>query len=98
MITCKLDSGSATGNVPLCSHPAEFIVTYHNGSSGPFRLPVCARHVSATEGAAYPGHDSTEPIMTCEWFALCGNVPTQMVPHPILGAVPTCDRCATRAS
>lgn len=30
---------------------------------------------------------------TCQWFALCGRPATGTVHHPILGDVPTCDRC-----
>lgn len=30
----------------------------------------------------------------CEWFARCGRTATGTTPHPILGEVPTCDRCA----
>ena len=29
----------------------------------------------------------------CHWFALCRNDATGSTPHPILGDVPTCDRC-----
>jgi len=29
----------------------------------------------------------------CEWFLLCTNPATGTTPHPILGDVPTCDRC-----
>jgi hypothetical protein len=32
----------------------------------------------------------------CEWFALCENEATKLIPHPILPDVPTCDRCAKR--
>lgn len=32
----------------------------------------------------------------CQWFALCKNAATQTRPHPILGDVPICDRCAKR--
>jgi hypothetical protein len=34
--------------------------------------------------------------MMCEWFAMCKNEATTNVPHPILGTVPTCDRCCTK--
>jgi hypothetical protein len=34
----------------------------------------------------------------CEWFALCDRPATGFTPHPVLGSVPTCDRCATRAA
>ena len=30
---------------------------------------------------------------TCEWFAGCGKPATGTTPHPVLSAVPTCDRC-----
>jgi hypothetical protein len=29
----------------------------------------------------------------CHWFALCENVADGTVWHPILGSVPTCERC-----
>ena len=29
----------------------------------------------------------------CEWFLLCTNPATGSTPHPVLGKVPTCDRC-----
>lgn len=33
----------------------------------------------------------------CEWFLLCENPATREIMHPIIGAVPTCERCATIA-
>jgi hypothetical protein len=33
----------------------------------------------------------------CGWFAGCGRPATGTTPHPILGEVPTCDRCAAFA-
>jgi len=32
----------------------------------------------------------------CRWFALCTNPATTLEPHPILGTVPICDRCAAK--
>ena len=32
----------------------------------------------------------------CEWFVLCDNVADQVVVHPILGDVPTCQRCVDK--
>lgn len=29
----------------------------------------------------------------CRWFMRCQNTATSMTPHPILGEVPTCERC-----
>ncbi len=29
----------------------------------------------------------------CQWFAGCRNVATGETAHPVLGDVPTCDRC-----
>jgi hypothetical protein len=33
------------------------------------------------------------PVQRCEWFLLCTNPATGHTPHPVLGAVPTCNRC-----
>lgn len=32
----------------------------------------------------------------CNWFALCPNPADGRVDHPVLGAVPTCKRCADK--
>lgn len=29
----------------------------------------------------------------CQWFLRCARPATGVTPHPILGEVPTCDRC-----
>lgn len=34
--------------------------------------------------------------VTCQWYLLCENPATGAVSHPILGWVPTCQRCADR--
>lgn len=37
----------------------------------------------------------TNPIL-CEWFALCDREADHLVRHPILGDVPTCERCVEK--
>lgn len=32
----------------------------------------------------------------CQWFALCENEATTTEPHPVLGNVPICQRCADK--
>lgn len=54
-MTCSYDSGSMYGCEPVCSAPAVAVVVYSNGTSGPFRAPVCAHHESPMRGRAYPG-------------------------------------------
>jgi hypothetical protein len=34
----------------------------------------------------------------CGWFAGCGRTATGSTPHPVLGSVPTCDRCRAFAT
>lgn len=36
---------------------------------------------------------AAEGYFTCQWFLLCENRANGSVRHPILGAVPICDRC-----
>jgi len=33
---------------------------------------------------------------TCRWFARCDNIAVTTEPHPILGAVPICQRCVNK--
>lgn len=39
----------------------------------------------------------TGPLHGCEWFILCERPATGLTPHPVLGQVPTCDKCAAFA-
>ena len=48
---------------------------------------------------SWVAHDPNEELgVACGWFALCDRLATTRVEHPVLGAVPTCERCAARAS
>ncbi|WP_018502939.1 hypothetical protein [Parafrankia discariae] len=38
------------------------------------------------------------PAGPCEWFALCDHPADRYRPHPILGQVPICARCAEKLS
>jgi hypothetical protein len=42
--------------------------------------------------------DFTPNDSVCQWFAGCGRPATGTTPHPILGDVPTCDRCSEFAA
>lgn len=33
-------------------------------------------------------------VIMCEWFAKCDRPADGVMPHPILGDVPCCERCA----
>jgi hypothetical protein len=33
------------------------------------------------------------PVDGCRWFAGCKRAATGTTPHPVLGDVPTCDKC-----
>lgn len=49
------------------------------------------RSVESFTAAAEAGYP-----FACEWFALCENPADVALPHPVLTAVPTCNRCAAR--
>lgn len=39
---------------------------------------------------------SAAPAIVCKWYVACDLDADGVVQHPILGAVPTCGRCAER--
>ena len=39
-----------------------------------------------------------KPASACQWFLRCYNAATTTVPHPILGNVPCCAKCAAFAT
>lgn len=45
---------------------------------------------------AEQGIDSWAEPVACAWWALCENEATTTEPHPILGDVPICARCAAK--
>lgn len=48
---------------------------------------------AGTFGSLTEAAEHGYPI-ACQWFAKCDHQATVMEPHPILGAVPTCERCS----
>jgi hypothetical protein len=34
--------------------------------------------------------------MTCRWFLMCTREAVTTLPHPVLGEVPACARCAEK--
>lgn len=41
-------------------------------------------------------HVTERIVRACEWYALCPNPADGTVSHPVLGDVPTCERCAAK--
>jgi hypothetical protein len=52
----------------------------------------------ADHGAVEGPTDPYDWHYECQWFAYCTNEATGTTPHPILGDVPTCDRCHRAAT
>lgn len=50
---------------------------------------VSAQHIRDISRARKAVSSSAQ----CEWFAMCDNLATGTIPHPVLGDVPICDRC-----
>ena len=44
------------------------------------------------------GVEPAVKTVTCQWFLLCENEATTTEPHPVLGAVPICGRCADKVA
>lgn len=58
-------------------------------------MRTCACGDPSKEGT----HSPTACVqLACEWFALCDNIATKTITHPILGDVPVCDRCYAKAT
>lgn len=53
MATCTWDSGSATGNRPLCDERATVVVT-RSCYGGPVDVLHCARHAALVAARIYP--------------------------------------------
>lgn len=43
-----------------------------------------------------PEYPSDAVAVMCRWFAKCDQLTTVGLPHPVLGVVPCCLRCAER--
>jgi hypothetical protein len=43
-----------------------------------------------------PTSDEGDDVEACEWYALCSNIADGRVKHPIIGFVPTCERCRAK--
>jgi hypothetical protein len=53
----------------------------------------------AKQAAQVPGPElrlQQDRPQVCMWFRDCANAAAGTVTHPILGEVPTCQRCATK--
>lgn len=44
----------------------------------------------------FTGAEADVLEVACAWFALCDNTATALEPHPVLGPVPICNRCAAK--
>lgn len=52
--------------------------------------------VPDAEPVVFRGDEADVLEVMCAWFALCDHTATALEPHPALGPVPICDRCAAK--
>lgn len=52
--------------------------------------------VIQTDHGVYIDNDGELVEVPCQWFALCDNHAATTEPHPVLGDVPICNRCAEK--
>lgn len=69
----------------------------HEGRFG--EGPIFAVYCDAPSGQYAGDYYTSERVLltgTCAWYALCENDATTLVRHPVLGLVPTCERCVEK--
>lgn len=82
-------------------HTGQIIGTRKTAHSAHKRVDVLDLAYGACRYHVQPVTTSTDPeplIDRCAWFARCTNPATGTTSHPVLGSVPTCDRCHTFAT
>lgn len=76
------------------------ILSWHRNPEGGWgldgRVPGLATLELARRNARERAEDEQMYLLLCEWYADCDNYADGSVANPILGAVPTCTRCATK--
>ena len=82
------------------------ILSWHRNPEGGL---CCTEHLCHTEHhhptledaqkhARERAEDERMYLLLCEWYPNCDNYADGAVAHPVLGMVPTCERCATKHS
>jgi hypothetical protein len=61
-MTCTADSGSMTGNRPICDAPATRELTYE-GYRGPYVTRLCDRHAKGLSARIYPDRVLTDTAL-----------------------------------
>lgn len=62
------------------------------GANGRIQVEV----IQDDDGIHITGPNGELISVECQWFARCENPATLTEPHPILGDVPLCQRCADK--
>lgn len=78
------------------------VLSWHRNPEGGWgldgRVPGLATLELARRNARERAEDEQMYLLLCEWYPGCDNYADGAVAHPILGNVPTCERCAAKHS
>lgn len=78
------------------------ILTWYRNPEGGWDLGDVEHGHDTLDDARFVARERAEVeemyLLLCEWYLNCDNYAAGAVAHPILGAVPTCERCATKHS
>ncbi|ABW88439.1 hypothetical protein SEA_EVANESCE_45 [Mycobacterium phage Evanesce] len=94
-------SGFRAGQPVMLWGAESMVVAQATARGDVHTITLAADYVADPEGAAasavaFTGDQADVDVVPCAWFALCDQTAVALEPHPVLGAVPICERCRAK--